>query len=115
MRDADNILAARDLDWSASPVSLAQFGDFDMIVLRPRAHRFLAARQRPSDRLLPQALLGERVELGDLFGLPGLAVPFELLFHISPFRPARGPHSAAMRETPPDRNWRIGPGAHLPG
>src|SRR6187402_709465 len=60
---------------------LMQLGDAQAVGLGAVLDRFLAAGERLGDRLQRDALLGERVELLDLVGGPGLAMAFEAFGH----------------------------------
>src|SRR3546814_4530971 len=65
----------------SSTVTLVQLRDRQAIGLGANLHRFLAAGQRPGDRLQRHALLREHMQLVDLGRGPWLFVAFEAVLH----------------------------------
>src|SRR3546814_4090741 len=64
--------------------ALPIFRDRQAIGLGANLHRFLAAGQRPGDRLQRHALLREHMQLVDLGRGPWLFVAFEAVLHAMP-------------------------------
>src|SRR5436189_5187473 len=78
-------LAIRHSDYGFTSALSAFLADGDSVELGALLGRFLGAGERLGDLLEALALRGERPELGDLVGAPGLAVAFEFLAHALAF------------------------------
>ena len=81
LRSAGGITISNALQTVRSRCRLAQLSNPDPVLFRALLGRFLAAVERFGDFLEAFALARQRAQLGDLLGLPGLAVAGEALAH----------------------------------